>query len=306
MGVEARFAILQVSSITFDTTYFDLIGSLVAFGPDDTLFTLNSPCVISLARAGTNGLNGDPGGEGASGFSGYSGASVSGLSGYSGYSGKSGYSGDKGGTGDSGFSGYSGKAGSDGATGSSGYSGYSGKSGYSGANGSNGTSGFSGYSGASGFINSWKKFGTSHVTVSSTNTTAEEVVASVLIPANTLVAGDTIVVTAFAVLASGAAAGTKTFRVRLHTSAAAAGTIYSAAATVTTTGGYFQTLNHIYVKAGSSQEGGGGTALGSVGGTIFTSSLALSSDMYVVFTTQKATGTDTLTLNSYDVSIARA
>ena len=139
----------------------------------------------------------------------------------------------------------------------------------------------------------------SGVAAASTNTTGEEVLRSVLIPAGTLGNNDSIEIRA--VINSVGRAGTANNRVRIHTSAAAAGTVYlssnNQAATIESwrTYGFIDLLNSATSQA---QPGYVNTAFvgGQAANTLITSSLNTASDIYVVFTSQKGTGTDALSL----------
>lgn len=155
-----------------------------------------------------------------------------------------------------------------------------------------------------------KLFAYSHSTASTAigaGNTGEEVVASVLIPANTLGNNDEIeVIAEWQAAGSG---GTKIYRVRLHTSAAAAGTIYGSSQSLTNTTLNYRQFTRISEKNSSNAQEG---AVGGVGGfgnnttnAFATSSLSTGSDMYIVFTSQKATGTDVVSLNNYSVKIIR-
>lgn len=151
-------------------------------------------------------------------------------------------------------------------------------------------------------------FASSHSTVSSTNTTSEEILASILIPGGTLASGDTLHLNFLAHLLTGSAAGTKTLRVRLHTASATAGTAYFTSSTTSVGNISWHWLLRIAIKGASSQEGSpvGTGPYGVHSNAPITSSLAIASDMYLLITSQKATGTDTLTLNHYDLEIKRA
>ncbi len=155
-----------------------------------------------------------------------------------------------------------------------------------------------------------KIFGFSRTTASGTATAAEEVIASKLIPAGTLGNNDRIEVVMLW-SGTGTTGSTKTMRVRLHTSAAVGGTIYSAITTTSSTTYSFNTMCNIWQKgASNAQEGSvGASASGAWGGNanaILTSALSTASDMYIVFTTDKDVAGDTMSLNSYDVVINKA
>jgi hypothetical protein len=149
----------------------------------------------------------------------------------------------------------------------------------------------------------------SRTTATGTATTAEEVIASKLIPAGTIGNNDRIEIVCLwgGTSASGS---TKSMKIRLHTSAAVGGTIYG---TVTSSGSTwtFNAMGQIWEKgANNSQEGTIGASAaggwGAAGSAVTTSSLSTASDMYVVFTTIKAVTGDVINLYSYDIIIHRA
>ena len=155
-----------------------------------------------------------------------------------------------------------------------------------------------------------KLFNYSRTTASGTATTSEEVLLSILIPANTLGNNDSIEVVCLW-SGTGTTGSTKTMRVRLHTSAAAAGTIYSAITTTAASTFTFNGMARIYQKnATNIQEGSiGASASGTWGGNanaIVTSALSNASDIYINITTQKAAVADTMSINSVDVVIHKA
>lgn len=149
--------------------------------------------------------------------------------------------------------------------------------------------------------------GKSGATVNSTNTVAEEILASVLIPSGTLGNNDEIRASAL-FDATGGAAGNRIFRIRLHTSAAIGGTVYQQA-TLGTGGGGYAALAKIYMKNASNLQEGFGQ-LASVWGTgsnVISSALSTGSDMYIIFSSLKVTaGTDGATLRAYSVEQIRA
>lgn len=149
--------------------------------------------------------------------------------------------------------------------------------------------------------------GKSGATVSSTNTLSEEVLASVLIPSGTL--GNNDEIRAWALFdATGGAAGNRIFRIRLHTSAAAGGTVYQQATLGTGGGGYAALAKVIMKNASNAQEGFGQIAsVFGTGSNFITSALSTGSDMYIVFTSLKVTsGADGATLRAYSVEQIRA
>lgn len=145
-------------------------------------------------------------------------------------------------------------------------------------------------------------FAYSRTTVNSTNTTSEEALASILIPASTLGNNDEIEIW---VLFSGSGAGTKTGRARLHSASGTGGTIYYTIQGGTLASG--QIYQRIVMKnSSSSQEAvSSGTIVGASANAVTTSSLSTASDIYINITSQKATGTDALSLNNYTVFINR-
>lgn len=142
--------------------------------------------------------------------------------------------------------------------------------------------------------------------LSSTNTTSEELLASVQIPSGTLNANSMVRWKIYTNATNNANA--KTLRVRIHTSAALAGTIFNSFANASLPGvvwqGYFNNDN-----SASSQVGplGGSTTGGGYGNqSNLLSSTAINTgttDLYVIFSTQKATGTDTFKIVNWEVEI---
>ncbi len=150
-----------------------------------------------------------------------------------------------------------------------------------------------------------KYYAYSHSTVNTTNTTGEEVLASQVITAGTLGNNDEIEV--IAEWQAAGTGGTKTYRIRLHTSAAASGTIYHSSQALANTTLSYRGYSRISEKnANNSQEGAVGTAGGfgnNLNNTFATSALSTGADMYIVFTSQKATGTDVVSLNNWRIII---
>lgn len=148
----------------------------------------------------------------------------------------------------------------------------------------------------------YKVIAKSGATIASVNSASEQIYVSILIPAGTLGNNDEIRVPAL--FNSAAGAGNKIYRIRLHTSAAIGGTVYQQL-TIGSGGGSYKALAQIQMKnATNSQEGFGqlNQAYGS-GNVVITSSLSTASDMYIVITVQKATGTDDAELRNYTVEI---
>lgn len=140
--------------------------------------------------------------------------------------------------------------------------------------------------------------------VASTNTTLEEIFWSVLIPANTIRAGDALKITWGVDKSTGS--GAATTRIRLHTSAAVgAGSIYGMTA-YTGTVKQFMESNILFTGA-SAQVGTPATGLsyGQFGIAFSTGALSVASDMYVVITSQKVTGTDATALVFADVNVLK-
>lgn len=142
----------------------------------------------------------------------------------------------------------------------------------------------------------------SGLTVVGSNTLAEEVLASVLIPANTL--GNNDELRAWGLFdATGGAAGNRIFRIRLHTATTVGGTVYQQT-TLGVGGGGYRALACIQMKnASNSQEGFGQlTAVFGTGSNAVTSALSTASDMYILFTSLKVvSGADNATLRNYTV-----
>ncbi|HKR04419.1 MAG TPA: hypothetical protein VJY62_07260, partial [Bacteroidia bacterium] len=149
-------------------------------------------------------------------------------------------------------------------------------------------------------------------TLNTTNTTGEEILASILIPAGTLGNNDEIdVVMAWSIAAGGS--GTKVFRVRLNSSSAVAGSnqMFSSNAIATSGISYQGYCRIIEKNANNVQEsfaGGAGAVPGwgaSTGLTIATAGLSTASDIYLLITSSKSVGTDTVSLNNYRVKITK-
>lgn len=140
-------------------------------------------------------------------------------------------------------------------------------------------------------------------TVSSTNTTAEEILWSVLIPGGTLSVGDAV--TAVFGQNKVAGAGTNGVRVRLHTSNAVGGTEYYLLGMTGTTK-RLETVT-ILMTGSSAQIGNPATGLsfGQFGIAFGSSALDLANDMWVIFTSQKSVGTDTHRLEFAYVEIKK-
>jgi hypothetical protein len=142
--------------------------------------------------------------------------------------------------------------------------------------------------------------------LSSTSTTAEEILASVQIPAGTLNANSRIEWRLLTNCVN--TANAKTVRVRIHTSNAMAGTIYNFFALANIPGsGYWGQLNND--NSLSSQIGYGGSSTTGAGqGT--QNSLAntstintATSNVWVIFTTQKATAAEVLKIINFEVRV---
>lgn len=152
-----------------------------------------------------------------------------------------------------------------------------------------------------------RPFYKSNASVASTNTTGEELLTSVLIPAGTLGNNDTIEVRG--VWDISGRAGTVTLRVRLHTSAAAGGTAYYAQSGLATTQLSARAWFFIEeLNATNSQNAfapNNNTFQGGLNVALATSALSTASDMYVIFSSQKNTGTDPTSLKTAYVNIIR-
>lgn len=131
--------------------------------------------------------------------------------------------------------------------------------------------------------------------VASTNTAAEELLWTLLIPAGLTTTGDVIRVTWMIDKTSGS--GTWTTRVRLHTATGTGGTAYTTMAYTGTVKQFVQTV--IHNSGASAQVGSPATALasyGQFGVAVGSSALNTASDMYINLTSQKVTGTDATAL----------
>ena len=142
-------------------------------------------------------------------------------------------------------------------------------------------------------------------TVSST--TAEEVLAYTVIPANTLGTNDVIEVTASG--SSSTAGGTKTFRLRLNTSSSIGGTVVATEALSGSNIGCSGYCRIVEKNSSNSQEVNGpnsGFMAGGLSATAsVTSSLSITSDIYVIFTGQKSVAGDTQSLMNYQIKILK-
>ena len=149
-----------------------------------------------------------------------------------------------------------------------------------------------------------KLYSYSHNTVTAPTDTTEDILASILIPANTLGVNDTIFLTWLTAMSG--TSNAKTLRVRLNTSASIGGTVYGLQA-YTLTNGSAQGLTRISMKNSNSAQEGANLNLfyGSVTGTTTTSSYNITSDMYLIISVQKITAGDVFTLNNYDVEIKK-
>lgn len=146
-------------------------------------------------------------------------------------------------------------------------------------------------------------FAYSRTTVASTNVTSEEALASIQIPAGTLGNNDEIEIFA---LYSGSGAGTKNARCRLHTAAGTGGTIfYNIQSGTFASGQIFQRI--VMKNASNAQESApNGIIIGASASAVITATLSNASDIYINLTSQKATGTDGLSLNNYSIKINHA
>ena len=147
----------------------------------------------------------------------------------------------------------------------------------------------------------------SGASIASTNTTAEEVIASVLIPAGTL--GNNDMLEIYSLWDISGRSGTVGIRTRLHTSAAVGGTIYAARTGLAI--GSSNAVQRVQIGMGNAsnlqigQPTNNISYVGESTGTIITSSISTASNMYVVFTSQKTTGTDPTSLRFYSVKIVK-
>lgn len=131
--------------------------------------------------------------------------------------------------------------------------------------------------------------------VNSTNTTGEEALWNLLIPAGTTGAGDVIRITWGIDKTSGSS--TWTTRVRLHTATGTGGTAYTTFAYTGTVKQLVQTV--IHNSGASAQIGSPATALagyGQFGVAYSTSALNTANDIWINLTSQKVTGTDAAAL----------
>ena len=142
-------------------------------------------------------------------------------------------------------------------------------------------------------------------TVSST--TSEEVLAYTIIPANTLGTNDIIEVTASG--SSNSSGGTKTFRLRLNSSNSIGGTTVATQNLSGTSVGFSGYCRIVEKNSVSSQEVNGPNSGFMAGGLSITasvtSSLNITSDIYLIFTGQKSSSGDTESLMNYQIKILK-
>ncbi len=153
-----------------------------------------------------------------------------------------------------------------------------------------------------------KMYAQSVTTITSSNVTSEEILAAIAIPANSLSVGDRITVNCTFVPSG---TGTKTARIRLNS----ANSLTSASSPFAQTSSTSASARHVlYSKIamdGSSSQRGywpGDQALitGVISSGAYSSAFSLASTIYVLITSQKTTGTDTFSLQVYDVEIIKA
>jgi hypothetical protein len=159
---------------------------------------------------------------------------------------------------------------------------------------------------ASGWSNVQQLIYYSNGQLSSTSTTSEEILASVQIPAGTLNANSRIEWRLLTNCAN--TANAKTVRIRINTSNTIAGTIYNFFALANIPGsGYWGQLNNDNSLTSQIGYGGASTASGGQGAQ---NSLAntsaintATSNVWVIFTTQKATAAEVLKIINYEVRV---
>ena len=146
-----------------------------------------------------------------------------------------------------------------------------------------------------------------NTTHTGSSTIFEEVLAYTVIPANTLGTNDVIEVTA-----SGSAnnsGGTKTFRLRLNTSSSIGGTTVATQNLNGTSVGFSGYCRIVEKNSASSQEVNGPSAGFMAAGLSInasvTSSLNITSDIYLIFTGQKSSAGDTDSLMNYQIKILK-
>ena len=145
--------------------------------------------------------------------------------------------------------------------------------------------------------------------VAGTNTTSEEVLAYKLIPGGTLQVGDRIEIRALFIASSGTAS--KTCKVKVHSASSVGGTAFSTTANTSSTSTHVHNTGFAVVAASGSNNlvsfmpGGQALMTGIISAGSQVATLPIASDIYIQFTTTKATGSDVISLYMYDIKILR-
>lgn len=262
-----------------------------------------------------DGTPGEPGERGDTGPQGPQGEpGPEGPQGPQGEKGDTGPKGDKGETGDTGPAGPTGAAGATGPTGATGATGPQGPIGATGPTGATGPAGATGATGATGPAGSTGATGaagigtrlgqsTNNGAASTSNTTAEVLLASILIPGGTLTAGRRLVL--YKEWSCTASTNTKNLRVRIGHNNDAAFSSNSPLRNMTlSTVGQGSWLGPVAAAVRSTSLIGANQialAEGASGAPLTLSGLTLTNDIYVHITGQKGTGTETLVLEWFDL-----
>ncbi len=148
-------------------------------------------------------------------------------------------------------------------------------------------------------------FAYSRATTATTNSTSNLIIHEITIPAGYLGANDSIEVV-FEYSASGNA-GTKTWQVRYGSTSGTLGTTYldsGSVAASNNSGRYYQKIT--CKNSTSSQEGARLTSgYGTTTAAMITSSINTANASYIQIACQKSTGTDTVSVNNYEIYINR-
>lgn len=212
--------------------------------------------------------------------------------------GSGGATGITGATGSNGVTGATGRDGTNGATGSQGVMGSTGSTGATGSAGSNGSNGATGATGASGIVFQSK----SNTDASITGTTSETLLASVLIPANTLSSGNQIII--WCRFRKTGTAGIITPRIRIHTSAALAGNVIVSLAGSTASHLAQVRYKYLAIKSATITETEGtGVGIDNItasAASAFTNyNIDWTVDQYIIFSTSCTSSADTEYLSDY-------
>lgn len=275
-----------------DTVQIDKPFRIVTGAGNGKILTSNSSGIATW-QTGSGGATGITGATGSNGVTG-----ATGRDGTNGATGSQGVMGSTGSTGATGSAGSNGSNGATGATGSVGATGNTGATGATGATGSNGTNGATGATGASGIVFQSK----SNTDASITGTTSETLLASVLIPANTLSSGNQIII--WCRFRKTGTAGIITPRIRIHTSAALAGNVIVSLAGSTASHLAQVRYKYLAIKSATITETEGtGVGIDNItasAASAFTNyNIDWTVDQYIIFSTSCTSSADTEYLSDY-------